>query len=258
MKKIVIANWKMNLGIKESQDLTKKILSGLKKIENLENIEIVISPSFVALPFIKEIIKNFSPPVYLGAQNIFWEEKGSYTGEISPLFLKELGVNFAIIGHSERRINLKEDDEMVHKKVRIALHHQIVPIICIGETFEEREENQTDLILIKQISFALEGFRLTEENKIVIAYEPVWAIGSGQAVEPQQLQHAKFIIKQRLVDLFGFDLVDKCFRIIYGGSVDSKNVKRFVEKKIDGFLIGGSSLNAEEFLKIIEIVSKNF
>ena len=256
MKKIVIANWKMNLSIKESQDLTKKIIEGLKRIKNLENIELVLSPSFLAIPFVKEIIKNSLIPIYLSAQDIFWEEKGDYTGEISPLFLKELEVDFAIIGHSERRMNLKEDDEMIHKKVRIALLHQISPIICIGETFEEREENQTDIVLIKQVSFALGGIKLTEKNKIIIAYEPVWAIGSGQAVDVRQLQHAKFIIKQRLVDLFGIDLVDKCFRIIYGGSVNSSNVKKFVEKKIDGFLIGGASLNADEFLKIIEIISK--
>ena len=254
-KKIVIANWKMALTIKETEKLSKEIINGLKKI-NPKNIEIVFSPSFIALPSIKKIIEDSSVPISLAGQNLFWEERGAYTGEISPLVLKEIGVNFVIIGHSERRGYLKEDDEMIHKKVRIALIHNFIPILCVGETFREKEEGQTDLVLIKQISYGLGGIDLTKKNKFIVAYEPVWSIGSGQAVKPYELEHACFIIKQRLVDLFGLDLVEENFRIIYGGSVDSNNVKDLIKRKIDGFLVGGASLDAEEFIKIINVLSK--
>ncbi|MFN3301834.1 MAG: triose-phosphate isomerase [Patescibacteria group bacterium] len=257
-KKIAIANWKMNLNLKETKNLTVEILDGLEKIE-FKNTEIVFCPSFLALKDVGEIIKKYTKrykwPIYLGAQDVFWEEKGAYTGEVSPLTLREIGVNFVILGHSERRIYLKEDDEMVHKKTRIALFHHLIPILCVGETLEEREDGRRDLILIKQVSYGLEGIKLGKDDKFIVAYEPVWAIGSGQAVEPKELEHAIFIIKQRLVDLFGLDLVEKNFRLIYGGSVDSSNIKEFIDRKIDGFLIGAASLKAKEFIEIIKLLS---
>jgi len=254
-KKIIIANWKMSLGLKETGSLTSEILKGLKKIKNLQNLEIVLCPSFIALPMVKELVKNSSLPIFLGAQNVFWEEKGAYTGEVSVSMLKELGVNYIIVGHSERRDYLKEDDEMVHKKIRIVLDYNLIPILCIGETFEERQLGQKDYVIIKQLSTSLEGINFEKNDQLVIAYEPVWVIGSGQAVAPEEAEYTNQVIIQRLIDLFPMELVKNNFRIIYGGSVDSTNIKNFARRKIDGFLVGGASLEALEFLKIIELCS---
>ncbi len=255
-KKIVIANWKMNLNLKETKDLTKKIIQDLKKIKKLKNLEIVLCPSFPAIFAVKNLISQARKlPVYLGAQNVFWEEKGAYTGEVSVPILKELGVKFIILGHSERREYLKEDNEMIHKKTRIVLAHHLIPILCVGETFEERLAGQKDVIIIKQVSRALEGIALDKKDKLIIAYEPVWVIGSGQAVKPDDAKEANLIIKQRLFDLFPVDFVENNIRLIYGGSVDKTIIKDFIEKDIDGFLIGGSSLEPEEFIEIIKILS---
>lgn len=255
--KVIIANWKMALTLKETENLTLETLKGLENF-NFSHTDVVLCPSFPALPLVNEIIKKSKLPVLLGSQDVFWEEKGAYTGAVSPLMLKEIGVKYIIIGHSERRLNLKETDEMVHKKMRVALINDFIPILCVGETFEERENNQRDIVIIKQVSYGVEGINLSKNDRFIIAYEPVWAIGSGQAVEPMDLEQANFIIKQRLVDLFGLDLVERNVRIIYGGSVDSHNIDKFVKRNIDGFLIGGASLNAQEFLKIVEMISKTF
>lgn len=254
-KKIVIANWKMSLSLKETEELTKEIMIGLKKMKDLSNLEIVFSPSFPALFSVKKIIEqypNLKEVVYLGAQNVFWEERGAYTGEVSVMMLKELGINYIIVGHSERRNYLKEDEEMIHKKIRIVLNHNLIPIICVGEKFEERQLGQKDIIIIKQISSALEGINFNENNKIIVAYEPVWVIGSGQAVAPVEAEYTNRVIKQRLIDFLPLDFVEKNVRLIYGGSVDKNNIRGFMEKEnIDGVLVGGASLKAKDFLEIL-------
>lgn len=254
-KKIIIANWKMALTFSQTESLVKDIVDGLRNI-NFEKIDLVLCPSFPALPLVNKIIENSGLPIFLGSQNVFWEERGSYTGEVSPLVLKELGVSHVIIGHSERRLRLKETDEMIHKKVRVALANKLVPIVCVGETIEERDDKRKDMVIVKQVSYGVEGFNLNADDSFIIAYEPVWAIGSGQAVDPAELIKIIFTIKQRMVDIFGLEAVEKKSQIIYGGSIDSKNINNFVKKEVDGYLIGGASLNPQEFLKILKILSE--
>ena len=193
----------------------------------------------------------------LGAQNCFWEDKGSFTGEISPLYLKKIGIKFVIVGHSERREHLKELDEMVHKKVKAVLDNELCPIICVGETFEERQEKRKDYVIIQQVFKALSGLMPKEQDKIVIAYEPVWVIGSGQAVNSDEAEYTNQIIRQAAVDCLPSNFVLNNMKFIYGGSIDENNVDEFLGKKtIDGFLVGGASLKAEKFLAIADKMVK--
>jgi triosephosphate isomerase len=251
-KKIIIANWKMNLNLAQTISLTKDIFNGLKKFKkDLAKIDLVLCPSFPYLIEVKKIISKLN--ISLGAQDCFWEECGSYTGEVSPLQLKEIGCQYVIVGHSERRENLKETDEMVHEKIKTILKNDLIPIICIGETFEERQKGLKDYIIINQISKVLEGINLTTDKKIVVAYEPVWVIGSGRALNPIELDYINKIIFQRLIDLYPLLIVKNNFRIIYGGSVDRKNIKKFLEREmVDGVLVGGASLKASEFIEMVK------
>ncbi len=245
---IVIANWKMNLKAPERNRLVKEIIKGLKSVED---VEVVLCPSFISLQEVGRLIKK--APLKLGAQDVFWEEKGAYTGEISPLMLEEMNCEYVIVGHSERRTYLGETQEMIHKKIRVALAESLVPILCLGETFEERQQGDKDYVIINQLNSALEGLKLDPHQQMVIAYEPVWVIGSGQAVQPVEAKYVDRLIRQMLLDLFPFELIESNFRIIYGGSVDSSNVKAFLsEANMDGVLVGGASLKADEFVKIIK------
>ena len=250
-KNIIIANWKMNLGLSQTISLTKDILNGLKKIKkDWSKIDIVFCPSFPYLAEVNNLVKRLK--IDFGAQDCFWEERGAYTGEISPLQLKEMGCRYVIIGHSERRLNLNEDDEMVHKKVKAALDIGLIPILCVGETFEERQKGIKDYVIINQVSRALEGIDLKASQQLVIAYEPVWVIGTGQAVSPEEAEYVNRIILQRVIDLYPLPIVRNNIRIIYGGSVDRLNIKNFIEQEtIDGVLVGGASLKAAEFVEII-------
>lgn len=249
----------MSMGLKETEDLTQEVSRGLNKTD-IENTDVVLCPSFTALKSVSEIIKKNKLPIFLGAQNVFWQEKGAYTGEISPLMLKELGVKYIIIGHSERRVNLKETDEMINKKIEIALAYNLIPILCVGEMFEERQRGEKDSVINKQIAGAFKGINFNIDNNLIIAYEPVWAISSsgyGQIVEPPEAEDTSLVIKQQLIDIFGSEKVTKRVKIIYGGNVDSSNVKGFLEKNVEGFLVGGASLKLQEFIKIITILSEN-
>jgi len=247
---LVVGNWKMKLGLKESVQLATAIK---KKIKKKQNVEVGICPSFSSLYAVAAVVSGSN--IILGAQDIFWEEEGAFTGEISPLMLEELGCETVIIGHSERRQYLGETDEMVHKKTRIALEHKLMPIVCVGENLEEREGQKTDYIIINQVTKALGGIDINEDDQLVVAYEPVWVIGSGQAINPTDAEHVHRVIRQTLVDLFPKEVVAKNFRIIYGGSVDSNNVASFTDNDlINGFLVGGASLKADEFLNIIEAI----
>ncbi|MGC9048948.1 MAG: triose-phosphate isomerase [Patescibacteria group bacterium] len=250
-KNIIIANWKMNLGLAQTISLTKDILNGLKKIKkDWSKIDIVLCPSFVYLSEVKKLIMKSN--IELGAQDCFWEERGAYTGEISPAQLKEIGCRYLIIGHSERRQNLNETDEMIHKKVKAALESDLVPILCVGETFEERQRGVKDYVIINQVSRALDGINLKANQQLIIAYEPVWVIGTGQAVNPTEAEYVSRVILQRIIDLYPLPIVRNNIRIIYGGSVDQTNVKNFVEQEtVDGILVGGASLKAAEFVAMI-------
>lgn len=242
---IIIANWKMQLNLAEAKNLAE----ALKNISDNKK-EIVVCPSFVSLTAVGNILKKSK--VKLGAQDCFWEARGAYTGEISTEELKAAGCEFVIIGHSERRQYLNETDEMVHQKVKAAVAAEISPIICVGETFEQRQMGARDYILIQQTTSALQGIKIDFPQRVIIAYEPVWVIGSGQAVLPADAAAASQVIRHILFDFFPFELVKNNFLIIYGGSVDSNNVSSFsTQESIDGFLVGGASLKAKDFISII-------
>jgi triosephosphate isomerase (TIM) len=245
--KIVIANWKMKLGAQQATALASAV-----QPMGLTGPEIVICPSFVHLARVADILKKGK--VRLGAQDVFWEAAGAFTGEVSAAQLKELGCQYVIIGHSERRAHLAETDEMVHRKTKAAVAAGLTPIICVGETFEERQKGGQDYVLIHQVSKALEGINL-DAQPVIVAYEPVWVIGSGHAIEPADAQSAHQVIRQTLIDLFPLSVVDNQVRIIYGGSVDSSNVAQFTGlEHTTGVLVGGASLNAQNFAALISNV----
>lgn len=254
----------MKMGLKESLDLTEKIKSGLMKkdsriydkflsIQNRwnKNLDVVICPSFTAISDMRKDIVNTG--ICLGAQDIFWEEKGAYTGEICASQLKELAVEYVIIGHSERRGYLGETNEMIHKKMRLAFEAGLIPILCIGETYEERKRGEKDYVIIRELIKALEGIDIKNNQQLIVAYEPVWVIGTGQAVSPKEAELSAKFIKNSLLDLFSKEFIDNNIRVVYGGSVSAKDAKEFLDQlNIDGALVGTESLDAKEFLEIIK------
>lgn len=251
--KHLIANWKMNLTATESQIHVKEILKNITPY--LAKVNTVFCPSFPALSAVAELITDSG--VALGAQNSFWEEKGSFTGEVSPSMLKEFGVSHIIVGHSERRQQLQETEEMINKKMQTILRSGLVPILCIGETFSERQLGRKDFVIAGQVESALKNIQLINK-KILIAYEPVWVIGSGQAVKIEEAEHAARVIKQVLIDLYPDLDLKQVVQILYGGSVDAKNIAYFTSSKLlDGVLVGGASLEVDEFSQMAKIIFEN-
>ncbi len=249
---LIIANWKMKLSHQEALDLAKKIS---KSAYRYKDSEVVLCPSFIDIIDVSGMIKDTG--ISLGAQDCFWEERGAFTGEISPLFLQQIGVKYIIIGHSERRAISEESEEMVHKKVRLILTLDTTPVLCVGETFEERQEGLKDVVLRRQIYSALNGLWFNKSDRIVIAYEPVWMIGSGQDADPEEITHSHKVIRQLLYDLFPDQVVDNQIKIIYGGSVDPENVSRYLsQNSVNGVLVGASSLDAVQFSSIVAAAIK--
>jgi triosephosphate isomerase len=249
-KKIILGNWKMKKDLLSSLEAAKEIKNKFKDFNDPEK-EIVICPSHVALTGVKSNIEGSI--LELGAQNVFWEQQGAYTGEISPLTLVEAGCKYVIIGHSERRKHMLENYSMIHQKVKAVLDVDgLSPVVCIGEENEDRKTDRRDYVLLYQLQQALGGIDIvTYGKKIIVAYEPVWAIGSGTVIEPDEVVYAHKIIKLALNDMFGMKAVEEGFKIIYGGSVTSNNVEQFSNlENMDGLLVGGASLYAEEFYKI--------
>lgn len=243
MKKLFIANWKMQLDNKESLALSKSFSKRFKKSSD----EIIVCPDFSSLSPVSQNLKGSA--IKLGAQDIAAYDKGAYTGEVSAKSLKQLGVKYVIIGHSERRQYLKEDSAMLKLKIVQALAVGLTPIFCIGENLKERNSKKTHQVLYKQLEDSLTGLDITNDKDIVIAYEPVWAIGSGKAISPTEAESAHVFIKGSLAEIIG-----QIPRVLYGGSVNSKNAADFVEwPNIDGLLIGGASLNLDEFSKIVNV-----
>jgi triosephosphate isomerase len=255
-KKIFVANWKMNLTVVETEKLAEELSQGLRSLAR-EEVEIVLCPAFPALDNLSLILQKENPAnLKIGAQDVFWEEKGAFTGEVSVKMLKEADCRYVIVGHSERRKNLGETDEMINKKVKILVENDLTPIVCIGETFEERQKGIRDVVVARQTAAAMDGVELFGNKKVIIAYEPVWVIGTGQAVDPEDAEHSHRMIKEALLEIFPVDIVEKHFQIIYGGSIDSKNIKDFVDREnIEGVLVGGASLRAEEFVKMIKAIA---
>lgn len=232
MKPLIVANWKMNpVTIKEAEELFNSVKQGVKDVENAET---VICPPFIYLPLLKGLT--------LGAQDSYWEEKGAYTGEVSIAMLKEIGCKYVIIGHSERRKYFNETDEIVNRKVKTTLKAGLIPIVCIGETEEEREMDKTEGVLEEEIK---QGLDKVDVSKIVIAYEPIWAIGTGNPCDVEEALRMKEIIQKML---------SKDIRILYGGSAKANNAEGYLKQAgFNGLLVGGASLDPKEFIKIVNI-----
>lgn len=241
---LVVGNWKMNTTATEATRLVHEMLDRLDKVEGEEK---VLCPPFVSLIPISKLLKGSS--VKLGAQNMHFEVKGAYTGEVSPLMLTGI-CEFVILGHSERRQYFGETDEIINKKILAALRNGLKPILCVGEKLEENEAGRTKEIIAQQVSQGLSDVKPTPD--IVIAYEPIWAIGTGKAANGEQAAATVKFIRNTLSKLWDENAA-RDLRILYGGSVTSGNIAEFISQpEIDGALVGGASLKAEEFLSIVE------
>jgi triosephosphate isomerase len=248
---IIAANWKMNKTHLEAIQAVQK-LSYLLEKEDSERVEVVVCPPFTALRPIETLIQSDRLPFGLGAQNVHFEEKGAFTGEVSPLMLKALECSYVIVGHSERREHFGETDETVNKKVRAVFAHEMTPILCVGETLEERDAGGTEEKVVGQVNRDLKGVPAEDAGRIVIAYEPIWAIGTGRNAEPADAGQVIGLIRQTLASLYSKDLADGV-RIQYGGSVKAGNIRDFMaHPDIDGALVGGASLDPEEFALIVK------
>ena len=242
---LIAGNWKMNLKLEESKDLVQSI--------HYSNrwpgmVDIIVSPPITSLHFLSDILKDSY--IDLAAQNMFHQDSGAFTGEVSPSQILDAGANYVLLGHSERRQLFNETDELINKKMKAAIKHQITPILCIGETLDQREENNYAYVLATQVISALNEIDIMDKN-IIIAYEPVWAIGTGRTASPDQVAEAHLIIRSILDEKYSKQLADKT-RILYGGSVKPSNAKELLSlKDVDGALVGGASLNHSDFINII-------
>lgn len=238
-KKIVAGNWKMNTTPAKAVEL----VNSLKEQINTEAVDVVICPPFVCLPAVLEAVKGTA--ISVGAQNMHFEESGAFTGEIAPSMLVELGVKYVVLGHSERRQYFAETDETVNKKVLKAIEHNLVPIICVGESLEEREQDVTMERVRLQTKIALNGVSAEDAKKVVIAYEPIWAIGTGKTATSAQAEEVCKGIREVVAEVYGQAVADEV-RVQYGGSVNGGNANElFNMGNIDGGLVGGASLKAE-------------
>ncbi len=241
------ANWKMFKTVHEAVVYVKE-LRGL--VKDLEDVEIVIAPPFTAMHAVAEAARNTT--IGVAGQNLYWEREGAFTGEVSAAMLKEAGAEYAIVGHSERRRLFGDTDDMVNRKVVATLAGDLTPIVCIGETLEERDQNLTLEVLDRQIRRGLDGLNGAQAGSLVIAYEPVWAIGTGRNATPEQAQEAHGHIRSRLRAWFGGDAAAQC-HVIYGGSVKPDNVAALAaQPDVDGALVGGASLDVRAFFEIVQ------
>jgi triosephosphate isomerase len=244
-------NWKMYKTTGEAVRFAQDLSYMLEDFD--KEADIVVCPPFTALKSLSTFIEYEKPPFQLGAQNVHWEEEGAFTGEVSPLMLKELGVKYVIIGHSERRHIFGETNEMIERKVKAALKHGLYPILCVGEILEERESGKTSQVIQEQLLSAVENLSAEDVLKMVFAYEPVWAIGTGKSAFPEQANDASRRLRALIGSRFNPEVAKK-IRILYGGSVKPENVAEFMaEPDIDGVLVGGASLDPVKFVKIVEI-----
>ncbi len=244
-------NWKMNKLLKEAKETVENLN---KSLALSRGIDIVIFPPYTLLYFLKDLVDL--PNMYLGAQNMHWEDSGAFTGEISPLMLKDLGVEYVIIGHSERRNLFNETDEIINKKLISALKYGLKPVLCLGESTEERKKGIEKDVIERQFKQDLKRVPINFLENIVIAYEPVWAIGTGLNATPNEAEEMHKFIRTLIKKYSNDNIVDN-IRIIYGGSVRVENVEELsLKEDIDGFLVGGASLKSDSFSKIIEIFNE--
>ncbi len=267
-RRLLVANWKMHFVRAQALEYLKVFT---ERVQGLHKTELVLAPPFTLLEAVgREIIKTM---IRLAAQDLFYEREGAFTGEISPLMLKDLGCSYVIVGHSERRRIFGETDELIHKKIKAALEAEIAPILCVGETLEERRAGGTQTVLESQMRGALEGLMLFapsplaplpsegegsrgEGDRLVIAYEPVWAIGTGVNAKPIEAEASALFIRELLAQLFNAEIA-KEIRILYGGSVKPENLEDFLKQpNIDGALVGGASLDPEAFAQMAQIAER--
>jgi triosephosphate isomerase len=245
MKKVIAGNWKMNMLPNEAISFIEELIPLVKETEN----EVILCVPYIDLFYSLLTAQNTN--IKIGAQNMHFEENGAYTGEVSAKMLKSMGVEYVIIGHSERRAYFNETDESVNKKIKTALENNLKPIVCVGETLEQREKGKAEEVVTKQIKLALEGLREEEVKNIIIAYEPIWAIGTGKTATSEDANEMTKAIRNKIAKIYG-QTVASGIIIQYGGSVKASNAKELFEMSdIDGGLVGGASLKAEEFAKIV-------
>ena len=244
-KKVIAGNWKMNMLPNEAINFIQDLTPLVKDTKN----EVIICAPYTDLFY--TILNAQDTNIKIGAQNMHFEEKGAYTGEVSGKMLKSIGVEYVIIGHSERRQYFAETDETVNKKIKAAFENDLKPIVCVGETLEEREKGIAFDVITKQTRLALDGLSNEQVKNTIIAYEPIWAIGTGKTATADDANESIKKIREEISKIYGKDIA-KCVIILYGGSVKSSNAKELFNKSdIDGGLVGGASLKAEEFAKIV-------
>jgi triosephosphate isomerase len=242
----IAGNWKMFKTVSEAVVFVKELRTAVKDVDR---VEIVLAPPFTALHAVAEAARNTN--IGVAAQNLYWEREGAFTGEVSPDMVREAGAEFAILGHSERRRLFGESDAIVNRKTMAAIGAGLTPIVCIGETLEEREREETLAVLDRQIKDGLDRITAEQLAEIVLAYEPVWAIGTGRTATAAQAGEAHAHIRTRLRQWFGADAAERC-HIIYGGSVKPDNIKELIaEADVDGALVGGASLDVRGFADIV-------
>lgn len=243
---MIAGNWKMHLNVKEAGELALALKKGLDP--DLKH-EVLVAPTFTNLWTVHAALSGSK--ILLSSQDVHWEEKGAFTGAVSPAQVKDAGCTHAIIGHSERRKVFLETDEVINKKLKAAIKFGLVPVLCIGETLEEREARQTYRVLETQLAGAFAGLKAEEISRVVIAYEPVWAIGTGKTATPEQAQDAHLFVRRQVEKLYGKDYANEV-RILYGGSVKAENIDSLMaQPDIDGALVGGESLKADKFLRVV-------
>ena len=244
---IIAGNWKMNKTVGEAVELVTALKG---KVADVTDVDIVVGPVFTVLSSVAKVIKGTN--IKLAAQDMYWEESGAFTGEVSPVMLKDVGCEYVIIGHSERRAYFSETNETVNNKVKAAHEHSLKPIVCVGETLEERESGTMKDVIKDHVVNGLAG--LTEEQMLntIVAYEPVWAIGTGKTATPDQAQEVHAFIRELLTEMFSSSVAE-AVRITYGGSVKPANIAELMaQADIDGGLIGGAALDADSFTQIVK------
>jgi triosephosphate isomerase len=248
---IIAGNWKLNKTSREAIVLVEELK---REVADLEGVDIVVCPPFTALESVSEALIETN--IALGAQNVYWADSGAFTGEISAPMLKDFGVQYVIVGHSERRQYFGETDATVNKRLRAALAHGLTPIVCVGENLAEREADKTFAVIQTQVQGSLAGLKSDEMNKIVVAYEPVWAIGTGKTATPPMAQEVHAFVRGLLAKIFDPDTAQSV-RIQYGGSVTPENIAALISQPdIDGALVGGASLKAASFAAIVNAARK--
>lgn len=250
---LIAGNWKMHKTVEEAVELVTKTIHCSR---TLENVKLVVIPPYTSLFPLKSLLKGTD--ISLGAQNVYWEEQGAFTGEISPSMLKDTDCQYVVIGHSERRLYFGETNQTANKKIHAALNAGLSPILCVGESLEEREKGLTLDKIEKQINEGLENIGEAEIKNVILAYEPIWAIGTGRNATPQQAQEVHNYIRRKLAEKYGNQMAD-CVIILYGGSVKPDNAFSLIkEKDIDGALVGGASLEANSFCQIAEEAARAY